>query len=186
MSRRTLMQIVVANIMLAVTLVFIPQAEAHDDLPGRWVDFGKWNGVVDCEAGPVDYLGTPHKVPRHHPTKRNAEVRADSKGHTPDLGIVQFIQLTWNRVSVLRDANWLVGRDPRIVTLAEQMRNAEWLRRNVSINQWSCGYRYGDGTTKRWVTGVWKESPHPRRCARNLRRHHGFRWRHAASICGVN
>ena len=164
-------------------LLFTEAADAHEDLPGRWLDAGNWNGVIACEAGPNNHHGTPHMVPHHHPLKRSAEVRADSRGHTPDLGVVQFIEKTWNNVSSLRGAHWLVGRDPRTVTLAEQMRNAQWLRTNVGIFQWSCGYRYGDGTGPRWVTGVWKESPHPRKCARNLHRHHGFKWSVAASIC---
>lgn len=176
--------ITMAVMVVVAVVLFIAEAAYGRDISdeGRWVDFGPWNGVVDCEASPTP--GTPHLVPRHHKAKYSAEVRADSRGHTPDLGIVQFIQPTWNSVSSLRHAWWLVGRDPRTVTLAEQLRNGQWLRVNRGIRHWSCGYRYGDGTGPRWVTAVWKESPHPFRCARNLRRHHGFKWKHAASICG--
>ena len=163
-----------------------PAAARDISSEGRWVDFGPgWSGIVDCESSPTPNY--PHLVPRHHPKKRAVEIRADSKGSSNDRGVVQFIPSSWDWASKSRGAWWLVGKDPRTVTLAEQMRNAQWLRTETrgGIGHWACWRRwFGADVGPQWVTGEWKPSPHPFKCARNLRRHHGFRWRHAASICG--
>ncbi len=173
-------------ILLVAAFSSIPFAGSNAAIEGRNVDFGFWNGIVKCEASPNNAHGTPHLVLEHHPEKRAREVRADSIGHSPDKGIVQFIQSTWDSVALARGKGRLVGKDPRSFTLATQMRQAQYLRKNVSIRQWSCYRSYYNGTKARWVTGEWKLPKNPERCARNLHKHHGFKLKMADSICNYD
>lgn len=181
MTARMLRVFVAFNIVLAV-LQPVP-AQAHESLPGRWVDGGDYNGLWACEARPTPKFG--HLVPQHHPKKRAREVRADSRGSANDRGIFQVIPSTWDWVAQQRGKGRLIGRDPRSFTLATQLRQAEWLRTHGGIGHWTCGYRYGDGTSKRWVTGEWKSPRKPRRCANNLVNRHGQTRRVANSVCEV-
>lgn len=174
------MKLTIGLALWAVLIAGAP-AGAHN-VEGRWVDFGKWNGVVDCESSPV---GTAY-VPAHHPVKARAEVRVDQVSWTWDYGGFQFQRNTWDNVAQRRGKTHLIGKDPRTVTLAQQIRQAQWLRKNVGIWQWSCGYRYGDGTGPRFVTGEWKLPSNPEGCARNLDLYHGVRTRVARSVCNAD
>ncbi len=181
-------RILMCAVVLASGLVITtpPTASAHEEpsSQGRWVDFGKWNGVVACEASPISNY--PHLVPRKHKARYKAEVRADIHNVWSGAdGPFQFLKSTWNSVAKARGKERFIGRDPHEQTLAQQLRQAQWLRKNVGIRQWVCGYRYGDGTGPRYVTGEVRTPRYPRKCARNLRRHHGVKWRVAKSVCNL-
>lgn len=171
------MRMMVAG-LVAVSLSV--SAAAADEPDGRWVDFGPWNGVVDCESSPTP--GYPHLTARHHPTKRAAEVRADQVSWTSDRGVFQFQQRSWDWVA----PQALVGVDPRRQTLKRQLRQAQRLRDidGGGISHWVCGYRYGDGTGPRFVTGELVSPANPARCAERLARH--TKRRIADSVCGVS
>lgn len=175
------MRILAIFIVLATLLIGNP-AEAQ--APGRWVDFGKWNGVVACEASPT--RANPHLVKNRSSKRYRAEVRADALNpYSGTKGSLQFMQGTWNAVAQRRGISRLVGDDPRTASLATTMRQAQWLRRNVGLSQWSCGYRYGDGTGPRYVTGERRMPAKPKRCSRNLHDKHGLSWSVSRSVCGV-
>ena len=169
-----------APIIMVVLLAVGNPAGAHND-EGRWVDAGPWNGLLDCESSPTDTRGP--LAPRHHPRKRAAEVRVDQISYTHDYGAFQFQRATWDSVAALRGRERFVGVDPRTTSLASQLRQAEWLRTNVSISQWSCGYRYGDGTGPVWVTAEWKLPRRPERCAANLNEKWNLTEAQARSVC---
>lgn len=180
-----------ATILIAASIQLAAVAPAGaSDPEGRWVDFGKWNGVVDCESSPnasARALVTPFGVPLapSATTEAAREVRVDQAGSARDRGAFQFIPSTWDSVARLRGKPHLIGDDPRTKTLAQQLRQAEWLRRHDGIGHWTCGYRYGDGTGPRWVTGEIRTPKNPERCARNLRRHWGRSRSVARTVCGV-
>ena len=184
MTRRTLMHVVAANILVAVLLAPQP-AEAHD---GRWLDAGPHNGLLSCESSPnarAAAIVTPRGVPLAPAGTRRAraEVRVDQQAAALDRGAWQFIPSTWDWVATERGALHLVGKDPRFTTLATQFRQAEWLRINGGIAHWTCSGRFGDGTGPRYVTAELVTPRRPRRCARNLHRQWGARPAVAASIC---
>lgn len=173
----------VAIALLILVTVVIPSAEAlRAGRFGRWVDFGKWNGVVACESSPT--ANYPHIVPRKQKRRYRAEVRVDQINRWSGAsGAFQFLPWTWDSVARKRNRPNLESNQPRSTTLAQQLRQAQWLRENVGIRQWSCGWRYGDGTGPRYVTGERREPRRPAKCARNLRRRHGLTWPVSESVC---
>lgn len=180
----------IATILIAVSLQLAAAPPAAADPEGRWVDFGPWNGVVDCEASPnagAAAIVTPTGTHLTEPgTRRHAaEVRVDQRAGAADRGAFQFIPSTWDWVAAERGRRHLTGDDPRRKTLATQLRQAEWLRLNGGIGHWTCGYRYGDGTGPRYVTGELRMPAHPGRCTVNLVNIHGIGLRSARSVCGA-
>lgn len=136
-------------VVLVVSLsVLWPGPLLGDHAPeGRWVDFGPWNGIVDCESAPT-VNGPPLS---DHPE----EVRVDQLSPTADFGAFQFQQRTWDWVAQWRGRTDLVGVDPRTVDIGEQFDQAKALAFDIhggGIQHWTCGYRYGDGTGPRFVT----------------------------------
>lgn len=181
-------KITTALLVIVMILSIAPTAAAKEE-PGRWVDFGKWNGVVDCESSPSSSpaLVTPtgkNLAPRGT-AKYRREVRVDQSGYSSDRGAFQFLPSTWDSVARKRGALHLVGKDPRTTTLATQLRQAEWLRRNVGMSQWSCGYRYGDGTLPQYVTGEIKTPNKPVQCKHNIANKYDRTWRVARSVCNT-
>lgn len=149
----------------------------HDDGTGRWVDFGPWNGVVDCEASP-----TAHYPPlSSHPEEVRADIRNVSSGAA---GLFQFMPSTWRWVANSRGELTLAQRPPTAVTIAQQFRQAEWLRTNWGIYHWVCGFRYGDGTGARYVTAEAKPPRDPAQCRKNLRRQWGANRSMRVTMCG--
>lgn len=149
-----------ALLLLGSSIAMSP-AEAHH---GRRVDFGPWNGVVACES--------------------EGRAAVISRG-TPYHGLFQFSESTWDNMANRRDRSNLLRRPPSQYTVAQQLRQAEYLRTLDGIGHWPvCGRRYGDGTPPIWVTGE-REIKHPKRCAKNLRTHWDFPKRIARSVCGA-
>ena len=81
---------------------------------------------------------------------------------------------TWRWVASYFGKHKLARKHPTDTTVAQQLRQAIRLRDmpGGGLRHWVCGWAYGTGSKWLWVWNE-KPSPHPRRCARNLRRHHG-------------
>lgn len=179
---RLMIALLALLVATAAVLLSLPDPAGAHELPGRWVDFGKWNGVVACEASPTRWF--PHQVEKRNSAEYRAEVRVDSVNRWSGAsGAFQFLPSTWDAVAARRGARSLIGRDPRSLTLARQMKQAQWLRKHVGKSQWVCGWRYGDGTGPRYVTGEAKLPSRPWRCARRLDHRHGLKRSVARSIC---
>ena len=158
--------VLVLGLLLSLTAV----STAHPDHEGsewpteRLVDAGPWNGVIQCES--------------------NGRAAVVSRG-TPYHGLVQFWIPTWRATALSAGKPRLARKLPSEAPMAQQLRQAERLRRSAGLGQWPvCGRRYGDGTGPLVISG---EVPpkYPHRCVKNLRRHHGFTRKAARSICGV-
>lgn len=152
----------VALSILAMVLVPTDVA-AHEADGGRWVYLNKWAGVVRCESG--------------------GDAQATNRWSGAD-GLFQFMPATWEAVAERRGKPRLARKAPSSVPVAQQLRQALWLKRNVSIRQWSCWRAYGTGSRWVWVTHEVKPKD-PERCARNLHRRYGRSNKLARSVCGV-
>lgn len=175
------MRCLVALLLVLAALTTATPAIAEIEEPGRWVDFGKWNGIADCESSPSRLPALAEPGTREH----RHEVRVDQTGRAGERSWAQFLRSTWRRVAELRDKHHLIKKDPGKVTLAQTMRQSLWLKWNVGISQWTCGHRFDDGTGPVYVTGEHRLPRDPERCARNLHRKWGRSWRVARSVCGV-
>ncbi len=178
------------HIGATLALTALLAAPAAADEGGRWVDLGPHNGLTACESSPngLAYaILTPRGTPLAPPgtRKARAEVRVDQQAAALDRGAWQFIPSTWDWVASARGADHLIGKDPRRTTLAQQYRQAEWLRINGGIGHWTCAWSYDNGTGPRYVTGELRTPRRPHRCARNLERRWATPPDVAADICGV-
>ena len=147
--------------------------------PGRWLWVGKWDGLLRCESRPT--RGTPHLGVTAG--QRAEEVRVDQTGTSGERSGFQFMRSTWNRIAVARNRPGLIGDDPYRKTLAQQLRQATWLRRNVGLSQWACGRFYGTGDGWIYLTGLHHETRHPEKCRLNLIRRHHIGRKIARSVC---
>lgn len=152
------------------------------DLPGRWVFVGPWDGLMRCESKPSRL---PALAPPGTPEARS-EVRVDQTGSAGERTGFQFLPSTWVSMHLPweRDRPVLIERDPYTLTLAQQLKAAEWLRSNVGIYQWSCGDHYGTGDGWVYVTGEHHLPKRRKRCARRLHDFYGFTWKISRSVCG--
>ncbi len=153
-----------------VALVLVPADVAAHETPepdaavGRWIYLNNWAGIVRCES--------------------EGDAQATNRWSGAD-GLFQFMPATWRSVAETRGRPKLTREAPSNYTVAQQLRQALWLRRNVSIRQWACWRHWGTGSKWVWVTGEIMPKD-PERCARNLQRHHGRGRKLAESVCGVS
>jgi hypothetical protein len=161
--------------MATVALSAVP-AGAHvtDEDSGRRVWLGDYAGLVRCEA-PAHGQGVSGGGDADESNHWNGQAR----------GAFQFLPSTWQAVGTRRHKPALAAKDPRAVTLAQQLRQAVWLHEHVGLWQWDCAHSYGAGSG--WIV-IYDEQRHPARparCARNLRARHGLSAKVARSVCEV-
>lgn len=152
---------VAAAVLFGALLLALPDADAHTD--GRWVYLNNWAGIVRCES--------------------EGDAQATNRWSGAD-GLFQFAPPTWRAIAERREKPRLARKAPSATTVAQQLRQALWLRSNVDIRQWTCWRAWGTGSKWVWVTSE-VHPKDPERCARNLRRHHGRGRKLAESVCGV-